>query len=333
MGTSKGFTGQYNDSLTGLDYYHARYYDPKVGAFLSADPVEGNPETWSDPTGLGATICGVSDCQGGGEIGGSGGGTDTAVLDGSASAASGTGSGGSASSGNNLLKAIGIAIAAVLGWIAGGYLGHAVTGSSQGTSASPSATAAASSVQDTSDVVNSLIWAAHHHKLQPQLQPGGGSSGGGSGGKPPVSPPNPPEDNQPQSAMNQGRQTLFHYTSEEGLSDILASKSLNPSVNPINARYGPGQYLTDIPPEQIGANTISDLTAEQIEQGLISRSQLARRLFGQPWAGNKLEAFLEIDVTDLTVENPVPNIFRIPGTSPLDLVDRIIRFGILSFGP
>src|SRR6266571_4191401 len=65
MGTSKGFTGQYNDSLTGLDYYNARYYDPKVGVFLSADTVEGNgvgrdpyayvggnPETWSDPTGL-----------------------------------------------------------------------------------------------------------------------------------------------------------------------------------------------------------------------------------------------------------------------------------------
>jgi RHS repeat-associated protein len=64
LGTSKGFTGQYNDSLTGLDYYNARYYDPKVGVFLSADMVEGNgvgmnpyayvggnPETYSDPTG------------------------------------------------------------------------------------------------------------------------------------------------------------------------------------------------------------------------------------------------------------------------------------------
>lgn len=64
MGTSKGFTGQYNDSLTGLDYYNARYYDPVVGRFLTADTVqgnlggmdpyayvEGNPETLSDPTG------------------------------------------------------------------------------------------------------------------------------------------------------------------------------------------------------------------------------------------------------------------------------------------
>jgi len=63
MGTAKGFTGQYQDS-TGLDYYGARYYDPVVGQFLSADTVEGNrsgldpyayvdgnPETKNDPTG------------------------------------------------------------------------------------------------------------------------------------------------------------------------------------------------------------------------------------------------------------------------------------------
>ncbi|HVB72804.1 MAG TPA: hypothetical protein VNE38_04545 [Ktedonobacteraceae bacterium] len=30
LGTAKGFTGQYNDSLTGLDYFNARYYDPAV---------------------------------------------------------------------------------------------------------------------------------------------------------------------------------------------------------------------------------------------------------------------------------------------------------------
>jgi RHS repeat-associated protein len=63
MGTAKGFTGQYQDA-TGLDYYGARYYDPVVGRFLSADIVEGNavgmdpyayvgenPETDMDPTG------------------------------------------------------------------------------------------------------------------------------------------------------------------------------------------------------------------------------------------------------------------------------------------
>jgi len=65
-GTNKGYTGQYNDPLSGLDYYVARYYDPVVGLFLSADTVEdnvhgmapyayvaGNPETYNDPTGHG----------------------------------------------------------------------------------------------------------------------------------------------------------------------------------------------------------------------------------------------------------------------------------------
>ncbi len=64
INTAKGFTGQYNDGLTGLDYFNARYYDPVVGVFLSADTVQGNlqgmnpyayvsgnPETNSDPSG------------------------------------------------------------------------------------------------------------------------------------------------------------------------------------------------------------------------------------------------------------------------------------------
>jgi hypothetical protein len=50
--------------VTGLDYYGARYYDPAIGVFLSADDVQGNaqgmepyayvggnPETDVDPTG------------------------------------------------------------------------------------------------------------------------------------------------------------------------------------------------------------------------------------------------------------------------------------------
>ena len=63
INTAKGFIGQYNDG-TGLDYLHARYYDPVVGVFLSADTVQGNaqglnpyayvngnPQTYSDPSG------------------------------------------------------------------------------------------------------------------------------------------------------------------------------------------------------------------------------------------------------------------------------------------
>lgn len=57
------FTGREWDPETGLYYYRARYYDPKVGRFLSEDPigfagginlyayVGNNPIGWVDPTG------------------------------------------------------------------------------------------------------------------------------------------------------------------------------------------------------------------------------------------------------------------------------------------
>jgi RHS repeat-associated protein len=64
LSTSIGFTGQHTDRVSGLDYYNARYYDPVVGQFLSADTkqgnaagmdpyayVGGNPESRTDPTG------------------------------------------------------------------------------------------------------------------------------------------------------------------------------------------------------------------------------------------------------------------------------------------
>ena len=64
INTSKGYTGQIQDKLTGLDYYNARFYDPVVGQFLSPDSeqgnmqgmnpyayVKGNPETNTDPSG------------------------------------------------------------------------------------------------------------------------------------------------------------------------------------------------------------------------------------------------------------------------------------------
>jgi RHS repeat-associated protein len=79
--TTKGFTGQYNDPTSGLDYYVSRYYDPVASVFLSADTVLGNgvglnpygyvsnnPETYTDPTGQMVVP------PGGGGSGGSGGG-------------------------------------------------------------------------------------------------------------------------------------------------------------------------------------------------------------------------------------------------------------------
>ncbi len=66
--TGYGFTGREFDPETGLLYYRARYYDPKVGRFISEDPIgfsggnnffvyaDSNPIRYSDPTGL-LTTC------------------------------------------------------------------------------------------------------------------------------------------------------------------------------------------------------------------------------------------------------------------------------------
>jgi RHS repeat-associated protein len=86
MPTDYGFTGQHADTVIGLDYYSARYYDPLAGQFISADSilpgsgydlwglsryayVEGNPIVRTDPSGnttlcLAAAVAGTSGCGG-----------------------------------------------------------------------------------------------------------------------------------------------------------------------------------------------------------------------------------------------------------------------------
>jgi RHS repeat-associated protein len=67
-----GYTGRELDTETGLYYYRARYYDPKVGRFISEDPigfsagdtnlyryVNNSPTNFTDPTGT--TISGWAD--------------------------------------------------------------------------------------------------------------------------------------------------------------------------------------------------------------------------------------------------------------------------------
>jgi RHS repeat-associated protein len=76
------YTGREYDSETGLYYYRARYYDPKIGRFIQRDPigfaggdvnlygyVQNNPVNWRDPSGKsgipGAIIGGISGAAGG----------------------------------------------------------------------------------------------------------------------------------------------------------------------------------------------------------------------------------------------------------------------------
>lgn len=63
-----GFTGRETDDESGLIYFRARHYDPKLGQFLQRDPIGfsagdfnlytyawNDPYTWTDPSGLAVT--------------------------------------------------------------------------------------------------------------------------------------------------------------------------------------------------------------------------------------------------------------------------------------
>lgn len=64
------YTGREYDQETGMYFYQTRYYDPKVGRFVTKDPigfsgggvnlygyVQGNPVNWIDPDGLATYRC------------------------------------------------------------------------------------------------------------------------------------------------------------------------------------------------------------------------------------------------------------------------------------
>ena len=105
--------------------------------------------------------------------------------------------------------------------------------------------------------------------------------------------------------------TLYHYTNEKGMNGIVDSNQLNPSLkanNPKDARYGDGQYLSDVKPDT------------QTPVGLA-------KLFINVPNKYKYTHYVEIDVTDLDVIKGRDGVFVIPNDSPFDLTDRIIGTG------
>ncbi|WP_407841416.1 HYD1 signature containing ADP-ribosyltransferase family protein [Streptomyces sp. DSM 116496] len=107
-------------------------------------------------------------------------------------------------------------------------------------------------------------------------------------------------------------ETYYHYTNEAGHDGILESKSMLPSLkanNPKDARYGDGQYVTDIKP---GTRTLG---------------QLSHAFVRVPWAGQKFTHYIEIDTRGYDVVNGRPNVFVILNDKPLDLTGRIVSSG------
>jgi hypothetical protein len=108
------------------------------------------------------------------------------------------------------------------------------------------------------------------------------------------------------------RRTLFHYTDPAGQKGILDSQQLNPSLkaaNPNDARYGDGQYLSDIEP------------------GTMTNNQLSRAFLGAPFWGSRFTNYIEIEITGLNVVEGRPGVSVIPNQLPLDLSGRIVGWG------
>lgn len=110
-------------------------------------------------------------------------------------------------------------------------------------------------------------------------------------------------------------QSLIHYTSKENYENIISSGKLNPSTDPKHARFGSGQYLTDLKPE--------DYTAGQI----------SRRLYGVPWNTKKLEYYIEINTSGLNIQSNIPHNFLVPNNKPLNISNRIVNKGKSFFKP
>ncbi|MER7760701.1 HYD1 signature containing ADP-ribosyltransferase family protein [Streptomyces sp. NPDC097619] len=105
---------------------------------------------------------------------------------------------------------------------------------------------------------------------------------------------------------------LHHYTNEAGHDGILASQELRPSTqaaNPNDAKFGDGQYLTDIQP------------------GTKRPGQLSAAFYRVPWLGRKVSHYVSIDVRGLDVRKGREGVFYILNSEPLDLAGRIVGSG------
>jgi RHS repeat-associated protein len=108
--------------------------------------------------------------------------------------------------------------------------------------------------------------------------------------------------------------SLYHYTNEKGYEGILESGELRASLkadNPKDARFGDGQYLSDIAP------------------GTKTPGQLSYAFVRVPWAGHKFSHYIEVDVRGLEVMRSVerPDVYVVPNQGPLDISDRIVSHG------
>jgi HYD1 signature containing ADP-ribosyltransferase len=105
---------------------------------------------------------------------------------------------------------------------------------------------------------------------------------------------------------------LYHYTSEAGYTSIKTSHVIWPSLranNPKDARYGDGQYLSDIRP------------------GTKTKGQLSMIFFGVPWCGKRFSHFFGLNVSGLEVTFGRSHVYVVKNSGNLSIKDRIVQHG------
>ncbi|ECA5091598.1 type IV secretion protein Rhs, partial [Salmonella enterica subsp. enterica serovar Menston] len=135
--------------------------------------------------------------------------------------------------------------------------------------------------------------------------------------------PNPLSWVDPLGLSVEGITTLFHYTTQEGMEGILKSGVLKVSTGDIHARFGNGQYFTNISPDMIGGRTIKDA----LGTGKMSLGQLAADIYGDARKLNGITNYVEIDVRGLDITEPRPGTFRVANTGDLDISNRVVSSG------
>ena len=93
----------------------------------------------------------------------------------------------------------------------------------------------------------------------------------------------------------------------------MESGKILPSIGKVHARYGNGQYFTDL--------KASDYTAGQI----------LRRLYRVPWNTKSITNYIQIDIKGLNIIQNAPHNYSLPNNEPFNINGRVVNHGITIF--
>jgi len=120
--------------------------------------------------------------------------------------------------------------------------------------------------------------------------------------------------------------TLYHYTDFSSVAMILKSNVLWPSLDPVHARFGFGQYFTDITPAEAAS---------------VTKGQFSVALYGGPWYLPGPVGYIGIRLSVRAVRRVSPvygpnfpgrSFFLRESTRNLGLKGKVVDSGLVAFG-